>query len=67
MTKYNLSENQIEALEWASKGKTYGQIAELMEVSQSSVNKWIQTASIVLGGANVAGSVGIALREGVIK
>lgn len=57
-----LTRRERMAVEWAAVGKTYFEIGELMNISESTVKKHMQSAMVKLGVPNVVSLVSTALR-----
>lgn len=64
---YQLSDKEIETLEWISHGKTYSEAGEILGVCTSAINHRMLRTMDKLGANNAAGAVGIGLRDGILK
>lgn len=63
---HKLSPREIEVLRWSALGKTVGQIAQLLQLSERTVNFHIGTAIRKLGAANKTAAVARAALYGLI-
>ena len=61
-----LSRREEQCLIWAARGKTYQEIAEILELTFGSVKTHLDTARHKLNCLNLAHAVGIAVATGVI-
>ncbi len=62
-----LSEREIDCLNWTSAGKTSAEIAEILGLSEHTVNHYLNRAARKLDSVNRTQAVAKALRLGVIK
>jgi DNA-binding CsgD family transcriptional regulator len=61
-----LSKREEECLIWAARGKTYQDIAEILNLSYASVKTYLDTARHKLSCINVTHAVAVAIATGVI-
>ena len=61
-----VSVRERECLLWSSDGKTEADIAEILEISTSTVSKHIASAKDKLGAANKAHAISLAFRKGML-
>lgn len=62
-----LSEREIDCLNWTSAGKTSAEIAEILSLSEHTVNHYLNRAARKLDSVNRTQAVAKALRMGLIK
>jgi LuxR family quorum sensing-dependent transcriptional regulator len=62
-----LSEREIDCLNWTSAGKTSAEIAEILSLSEHTVNHYLNRAARKLDSVNRTQAVAKALRTGIIK
>jgi DNA-binding CsgD family transcriptional regulator len=62
-----LSEREIDCLNWTSAGKTSAEIAEILGLSEHTVNHYLNRAARKLDSVNRTQAVAKALRLGFIK
>lgn len=62
-----LNEREVDCLIWTSAGKTSAEIAEIMQLSEHTVNHYLNRATKKLGAVNRTQAVAKALRIGIIK
>ena len=62
-----LSEREIDCLNWTSAGKTSAEIAEILGLSEHTVNHYLNRAARKLDSVNRTQAVAKALRLGLIK
>lgn len=62
-----LTERQLEALRWAAKGKTDQEIAEIMDVSVYTVDKYMRQCKEALNAVNRTKLIVLAMRYGLIS
>lgn len=65
-TKGRLSPREIECLGWISEGKTYPEIAIIMEVSEHTIRGYAKTIRLKLDCATIAQAVSKAFRLNII-
>lgn len=63
-TECNLTERQKEVVGLMADGKIRNEIAEILGISQATVNNYVKTAMDITGTANACGLVGFAFRKG---
>jgi len=61
-----LSQREEQCLIWAARGKTYEDIAEILEISYGSVKRYLDTARHKLNCINLTHAVAVAIATGVI-
>jgi len=64
---YDLSDKEIETLNWVSHGKSYEQVGEILHVTHAAIHTRMVRISEKLGTSNRTGCVAKALREGILK
>ncbi|MGJ7547262.1 autoinducer binding domain-containing protein [Pseudomonas alloputida] len=62
-----MSDREIEVLKWSADGKTAAVVAEILNLSQSTVNFHIRSAITKTNAANKAGAITIALMRGLLE
>lgn len=62
-----LSDREIDCLNWTASGKTSAEIAEIMQLSEHTVNHYLNRATKKLDTVNRTQAVAKALRIGIIK
>ncbi|MGQ8633650.1 autoinducer binding domain-containing protein [Agrobacterium sp. DKPNP3] len=62
-----LSEREIDCLNWTAAGKTSAEIAEIMMLSEHTINHYLNRATKKLDTVNRTQAVAKALRVGIIK
>ncbi|SIP99147.1 DNA-binding transcriptional regulator, CsgD family [Rhizobium sp. RU35A] len=62
-----LSEREIDCLNWTAAGKTSAEIADILELSEHTVNHYLNRATKKLDAVNRSQAVAKALRAGLIK
>jgi LuxR family quorum sensing-dependent transcriptional regulator len=62
-----LSDREIDCLNWTASGKTSAEIAEIMQLSEHTVNHYLNRATKKLDTVNRTQAVAKALRIGLIK
>lgn len=62
-----LSDREIDCLNWTASGKTSSEIAEIMQLSEHTVNHYLNRATKKLDTVNRTQAVAKALRIGIIK
>lgn len=63
----DLTEGEVEVLQWVREGKTSWEIALIREVSESTIKYHLKAIYAKLGVSNRAQAVGEALGQGIIK
>jgi len=61
-----LTPREIEVLTWAARGKSAGEIAEILNISKRTVNAHVVSAVQRLGAVNRTHAVAIAVRDRLI-
>lgn len=61
-----LTPREVDCLKWAARGKTDGEIAEILSIARWTVVTYLQNAKIKLGCANRTSAVAVAMSLGVI-
>ena len=61
-----LSRREEQCMIWAARGKTYQEIAEILDLTFGSVKTHLDTARYKLRCMNLAHAVGVAVATGVI-
>lgn len=61
-----LTPREIDCLKWAARGKTDGEIAEILSIARWTVVTYLQNAKIKLGCANRTSAVAVAMSLGII-
>jgi DNA-binding CsgD family transcriptional regulator len=61
-----LSRREEQCLTWAARGKTYQEIAEILDISPGSVKLYLDTARHKLNCANLTHAVAVAIASGVV-
>lgn len=64
---FGLSEREIEVLKWTSVGKTSWDVAQILSLSENTIEKHIAAIARKLNAINKAHSVAKALRHGLIN
>jgi DNA-binding CsgD family transcriptional regulator len=62
----SLSKREEQCLIWAARGKTYQDIAEILDLSYGSVKSYLDTARHKLNCINITHAVAVAIATGVI-
>ena len=62
----DLSDRELECLRWAAAGKTSGEIATIVELSEHTVNHYLNSSCKKLDCVNRTQSVAKALRQNLI-
>ncbi len=62
-----LTERETDCLNWTSAGKTSAEIAEILNLSEHTVNHYLNRATRKLDAVNRTQAVAKAIRQGVIK
>ncbi|MNY40575.1 HTH-type quorum sensing-dependent transcriptional regulator VjbR [compost metagenome] len=62
-----MSEREIDCLNWTAAGKTSAEIAEIMMLSEHTINHYLNRATKKLDTVNRTQAVAKALRVGLIK
>ena len=62
----SLTPREIDCLKWAARGKTDGEIAEILSIARWTVVTYLQNAKIKLGCANRTSAVAVAMSLGII-
>ncbi len=63
----DLTEREIDCLTWTAEGKTSTEIAEILTLSEHTINHYLNRAAKKLGTVNRTQAVAKALRSGVIR
>lgn len=66
-TSNNLSEREIDCLTWTAAGKTSAEIANILDLSEHTVNHYLNRATKKLMTVNRTQAVAKAIRTGLIK
>ncbi len=61
-TKSILTEREHECVYWTAAGKTSGEVAVILEISENTVNHYMSSAALKLGAVNKAHTVAKALK-----
>ncbi|WOC16822.1 LuxR C-terminal-related transcriptional regulator [Pseudochrobactrum sp. MP213Fo] len=61
-----LTPREMDCLKWAARGKTDGEIAEILHIARWTVVTYLQNAKIKLGCANRTSAVAVAMSLGII-
>lgn len=61
-----LTPREVDCLRWAARGKTDGEIAEILSIARWTVVTYLQNAKIKLGCSNRTSAVAVAISLGVI-
>lgn len=61
-----LTPREVDCLRWAARGKTDGEIAEILSIARWTVVTYLQNAKIKLGCANRTSAVAVAMSLGII-
>lgn len=61
-----LTPREIDCLKWAARGKTDGEIAEILSIARWTVVTYLQNAKIKLGCSNRTSAVAVAMSLGII-
>lgn len=61
-----LTPREIDCLKWAARGKTDGEIADILSIARWTVVTYLQNAKIKLGCANRTSAVAVAMSLGII-
>ncbi|WP_439271652.1 helix-turn-helix transcriptional regulator [Pseudochrobactrum sp. HB0163] len=61
-----LTPREVDCLKWAARGKTDGEIAEILNIARWTVVTYLQNAKIKLGCANRTSAVAVAMSLGII-
>jgi DNA-binding CsgD family transcriptional regulator len=64
---HSLTTRELEALQWAARGKTAWEIGKILQITKRTVDEHTQTAIRKLGAANKSHAVAIALRKRIIE
>lgn len=67
VTEQNLSGRERECLKWTSLGKTSGEIAKILHLSEHTVNHYLSAACQKLSAVNRTHAVSKAIRAGIIE
>ncbi len=62
-----LSPREIEVLKWTACGKTSGEIARLLSITEDTVNAHVKGACAKLNAANKTHATAIAIAHGVMR
>ena len=62
----SLTPREVDCLKWAARGKTDGEIAEILSIARWTVVTYLQNAKIKLGCANRTSAVAVAMSLGII-
>lgn len=62
----SLTPRELDCLKWAARGKTDGEIAEILNIARWTVVTYLQNAKIKLGCANRTSAVAVAMSLGII-
>ena len=62
-----LTDREIDCLNWTAAGKTSAEIAEILRLSEHTVNHYLNRATKKLDTVNRTQAVATALRQGIIK
>ena len=62
-----LSRREIECLSWAAAGKTFGEIATILALSERTIKFYLDVARIKLRATNVTQAVSKAVAMNVIR
>lgn len=61
-----LTPREVDCLRWAARGKTDGEIAEILSIARWTVVTYLQNAKIKLGCSNRTSAVAVAMSLGII-
>ena len=61
-----LTERQHQCLKWASEGKTFSEIAIILDISEHTVGHHLRAAQERLNASNNCQAVATAIRQGLI-
>lgn len=61
-----LTPREVDCLKWAARGKTDGEIADILSIARWTVVTYLQNAKIKLGCANRTSAVAVAMSLGII-
>jgi LuxR family transcriptional regulator, quorum-sensing system regulator BjaR1 len=64
---YNLTVREREVLTWAARGKSAGEIGEILNITKRTADEHVQKAVLKLGALNRTHAVAVALRAGIIE
>jgi LuxR family quorum sensing-dependent transcriptional regulator len=64
---YKLTVREREVLSWVARGKSAGQIGEILNITKSTVDWHVQNAILKLGALNRTHAVAVALRAEIIE
>lgn len=64
---FGLTKRDVDCLDWASQGKTSGEISQILGLSEHTVNHYLSNASSKLNTMNRVHAVSKALRLGIIQ
>jgi DNA-binding CsgD family transcriptional regulator len=63
----DLSKRELECLTWSARGKTYAEIAAILDLSFGSVKTYLDAARYKLHGSNIVHTVAIAVKLGLVE
>lgn len=67
VTAAQMTPREVECLEWAARGKSSGEIATILSLSERGVNYHFESAKEKLSAINRTQAVAIAVSRGIVK
>lgn len=64
---YSLTPRELEAMTWVARGKTAGEIGEILNITQRTVDERVQAAVRKMGAVNRAHAVALAIRDRIVS